>query len=85
MSYYLEIYYTEANRGPEKFLRKLMGKKEIEDALTRLDKLTQEEALMAAAQILNLTRAVDNKVTVVGSKMDVFMKGRPCMLASHSP
>ena len=55
-----------------------MGKKEIEDALKRLDRLTQEEALMAAAQILNLTRAVDNK-------MDVLMKGRPHMLASHSP
>ena len=62
----------------EKSVKKLMGKKEIEDALKRLDRLTQEEAFMAAAQILNLTRAIDNKV-------DIVVKGRPRMLASHSP
>jgi hypothetical protein len=45
-------------------LKKLVGK-EIEDALNRLDKLTQEEALMAAAEILRLTHIVDNKVTTV--------------------
>ena len=76
----------------ERFLKKLVGRKDIEDALKRLDRLTQEEALMAAAQILNLTHTVDNKVTGVGNKlkdvddkMDVVMKGKPCMLASHSP
>ena len=40
---------------------------------------------MAAAQILNLAHAIDNKVTVVGNKMDVVMKGRPRISASHSP
>ena len=38
----------------------------MEDALKRLDKLTQEEARMAAAEILKLTHIVDNKVTGVG-------------------
>jgi hypothetical protein len=37
----------------------------MEDALNRLDKLTQEEARMAAAEILRLTQIVDNKVTTV--------------------
>ena len=37
----------------------------MEDALTRLDKLTQEEARMAAAEILRLTQIVDNKVTTI--------------------
>ncbi|KAH9014098.1 hypothetical protein EDB84DRAFT_1680234 [Lactarius hengduanensis] len=49
----------------KKYLKKLIGKKEIEDALKRLDKLTQEEARMAAAEILRLTHVVDNKVTTV--------------------
>ena len=49
----------------EKFLKKLAGRKDIEDALKRLDRLTQEEALMAAAQILNLAHTIDNKVTDV--------------------
>ena len=44
-------------------MKKLIGKKEMEDALKRLDKLTQDEARMAAAEILKLTHVVDNKVT----------------------
>jgi hypothetical protein len=35
----------------------------MDDALKRLDKLTQDEARMAAAEILKLTHIVDNKVT----------------------
>ena len=61
-----------------------MGKKGIEDALKRLDRLTREEARMAAAQILHLTHAVDKKVAGVGNKlkdvdnkMDVIINGRP--------
>ena len=34
-----------------KYMKKLIGRTEIEDGLKRLDKLTQEEAWMAAAQI----------------------------------
>ncbi|KAH8992251.1 hypothetical protein EDB86DRAFT_1495381 [Lactarius hatsudake] len=46
----------------KKFFKKLVGRKDIEDALARLDKLTQEEARMAAAQILRLTH--DAKVVL---------------------
>ena len=73
-----------ANLCPEKFLKKLVGGTDIEHALKRLNRLTQEEALMAAAQILSLTHTVDNKVTDVGNKlkdvddkMDVVVKGMP--------
>ncbi|KAH9175557.1 hypothetical protein EDB89DRAFT_2227308 [Lactarius sanguifluus] len=55
----------------KEFLMKLAGRKDVEDALKRLDKLTQEEARMAAAQIPNLTHAVDNKVTGVGNRLKV--------------
>ena len=44
-------------------MKKLIGKTEMEDALKRLDKLTQDEARMAAAENLRLTHVVDNKVT----------------------
>ena len=44
-------------------MKKLIGQKEMEDALKRLDKLTQDEARMAAAETLKLTHVVDNKVT----------------------
>ena len=46
----------------EKYAKKLIGKTEVEDALKRLDKLTQEEARMAAAQNLKATYAVDERV-----------------------
>ena len=49
-------------RYAEKYLKKLMGRTEMEDALKRLDKLTQEEARMAAAANLKATHTVDKRV-----------------------
>jgi methyl-accepting chemotaxis protein len=46
-------------------LKKLLGKKDIEDALKRLDTLTMEEARMAIAETLKVTNTVDNKVDKV--------------------
>jgi hypothetical protein len=46
----------------EKYLKKVIGKNDIEDALKRLDRLTQEEALMAAAQLLKTTNVIENRV-----------------------
>ena len=37
--------------SPEKFLNKLLGRNDVEDALKRLDKLTQEESKMATAEV----------------------------------
>ena len=48
-----------------------MGKTNIEDALRRLDKLTQEEVRMATAQLLELTHVVGDKVT----RIDDNVKG----------
>ena len=53
----------------EKFLKKLIGKTDIEDALKRLDKLTNEEVRMVAAQVLEATHIVDDRVRVVESKV----------------
>ena len=49
----------------EKYLKKLFGRTDLEDALKRLDKLTQEEARMAAAQLLKITHNIENKITQV--------------------
>ena len=54
-------------RCSEKFGKKLIGRTEIEDALKRLDKLTQEEARMAIAQNLKATHAVDERVKGVAN------------------
>ncbi|KAF8497783.1 hypothetical protein F5888DRAFT_1906567 [Russula emetica] len=51
----------------KKYVKKLFGNRtDIEDALKRLDFLTQEEAQMAAAQVLKATHAVDDTGRVRG-------------------
>jgi hypothetical protein len=56
-------------RCSEKFGKRLIGKTDIEDALKRLDKLTQEEARMAAAENLKATHAVDDRVARVDDRV----------------
>jgi archaellum component FlaC len=59
----------------EKYLKKLIGKTDIEDALKRLDKLTNEEVRMATAQVLEAMHTVDDKVGRVEDKvLDVDKK-----------
>jgi len=60
----------------EKFLQKLIrntdNENDIEDALKRLDRLTQEEVQMAAAQLLKVTNTIDNRVEeIVGNMLGV--------------
>ena len=51
----------------ERFVKKLLGRSEIEDALRRLDKLTHEEGRMAAAQGLRATHGVGERVSSLGN------------------
>jgi len=46
-----------------------VGNTEIEDSLGKLDKLTQEEARMAAAEHMRITRSVEEKVMGVDDKV----------------
>jgi hypothetical protein len=54
----------------EKYLKKLIGntdnRTDIEDALKRLDRLTEEEVQMAAAQVLKATHTTDDTGRVRG-------------------
>ena len=58
-----------------KYVKKLVGRTDIEDALGRLDGLTQDEARMAAAQGLKATHDVDNKVMAIDDKVDLIIDG----------
>ncbi|KAF8257304.1 hypothetical protein EI94DRAFT_1818349 [Lactarius quietus] len=61
----------EISRGSaKKFLNKVVGMTDLEDAVMRLDKLTQEEARMALAEVLRLTRSVRDEVKVFDSKVE---------------
>jgi hypothetical protein len=53
----------------KKVIKKLTGNNEIEDALKRLDRLTQEEARMVSAQLLKVTNTIDNRVEEIADDM----------------
>ncbi len=50
-------------------MKKLVGKTDIEDALKRLDKLTNEEVRMVTAQVLEGTQNVNDRVGVVENRV----------------
>jgi hypothetical protein len=56
-------------------LKKCLGRNDIENALQKLDTLTQDEARMAAAQGLVAIEAVNNGVQDIGHKIDVIING----------
>jgi hypothetical protein len=49
----------------EQFAKKLLGDSEIENILRRLDRLTQEEARMMEAHILEVVHGLMNNMKVV--------------------
>ena len=56
-------------RCPEKYAKKLIGRTDLEDALNRLDKLTDEQAQMASAEVERATNVIDE--TVEGAREQV--------------
>lgn len=54
-----------ADYETEKLIKRLMGKTDLEQALERLDMLTKEENLMAAARNLEVTNRIDDKVATI--------------------
>ena len=55
----------------EKYLKKLVGSADLENALKRLDKLTHDEARMATTQVLKATYNVDAGVREVADQVVV--------------
>ena len=53
----------------EKYLKKLIGRTDLEDGLKRLDELTLEESRMATAENLKATHAVDERVKGVDNRV----------------
>ena len=56
-------------------MKRLIGRTDVEDALKKLDKLTDEEARMAVAQNLKATHNVDERVKMVGNKVAEVIHG----------
>ncbi|KAN0129377.1 hypothetical protein V8E53_012861 [Lactarius tabidus] len=65
------IATKELRRGSaKKFLRKLAGMVDLEDALKKLDRLTQEEARMAHTEVLRITHSIRDGVKIVDGKVE---------------
>jgi len=75
---FYRLWLTHWPLDTEKYLKKLIGRTDIEDALKRLDKLTHDEVLMATAatfQVLRLAHTVDDKVTSIDGKVTKIING----------
>jgi len=53
----------------EKYMKRLIGRADVEDALKRLDKLTHDEARMATVEVLKATHAVNDRVREVSDQV----------------
>ena len=58
----LPLRLLKAHVLSEKFLKRVAGMKKLEDGLKKLDKMTNEEARMANAEVLRIAHSIDKKV-----------------------
>ena len=58
----LRFRFHDADIVPEKFVKRVIGRTDLEDGMMKLDKLTNEELLMASAQLLKVTYNIDNNM-----------------------
>ena len=56
-------------------MKKLLGRKEVEEAVSQLDMLTKEESLMVAVRNLEITQQVDDKVEATKALVKDNAKG----------
>ena len=69
----LLLFLADTSSESESYLNKLVGRSDMKDALGRLDKLTQDEVRIVAAQVLKTAHGVDDRVaTVLKSAHDIF-------------
>ena len=73
----------DSERHLKMFFKKLIGKKGIEDALSKLDRLTQEEVNMATVQILKVSHHIKDGVEAVGDNVNQLIEGTFSTLATH--
>jgi hypothetical protein len=61
----LRLRFHDTDIVSEKFLKRAIGRTDLEDGMKKLDKLTNEEVAMASAQLLRVTHNINNNVTEV--------------------
>ena len=69
----LRFRFHDTDIVSEKFLKRVIGRTDLEDGMKKLDQLTNEEVVMASAQLLRVTNNIDNNVLDV--KREVQLVG----------
>jgi hypothetical protein len=72
------------NVNTEKFVKKLFGEKDIEPTLQRLNRLTQEEAKLTTAQILEVVHGLVQNMRVVTDGEQIYQTHHLLGVEYHS-
>ena len=67
---FLVFLFLKIDLRAERYLKSLVGRKDIESALQRLEKLTQEEVRMAIAETLTISRDIEVIVKDVDKRLE---------------
>ena len=59
--------FHDAEIVSEKFVKRVVGRTDLEDGMKKLDKLTKEEVMMASVQLLEVTHNIDSVRRVYGN------------------
>jgi hypothetical protein len=72
-----KVLHNRTHYNSEKLLKKLLGQKDVEVVVQRLDRLTQEEARMTAAQTLEVVHGLIQNMKVVMDGEQIRQVCRP--------
>ena len=76
-SAFSQVLYYLAQRNAERLVKKLLGEKDVEAILQRLDRLTQEEAQITAAQTLEVVYGLIQNMKAVMDGEEILWACRP--------
>jgi hypothetical protein len=68
------IQFSPFERATEKFAKKILGESDVEAALQRLDRLTQEEARVALAHTLEVVHGLFDTLRVVMDGVSILLR-----------
>ena len=71
----LRFRFYDADIVSEKFVKRVVGRTDLEDGMENLNKLTNEEVVMASAQLLKVAYDIDNRVMGVDENVLVVKRG----------
>ena len=72
--WYTPFQFSPFEPATEKFAKKILGESDVEAALQRLDRLTQEEARVTSAHTLEVVHGLFDALRVVMDGVSIFLR-----------